>query len=252
VKRGVRRDPLIVDNLECMVEPFELTRVAPSAALSRTVTDALREMIVRGGYQPDQHVKESDVAAALGVSRGPVREAFVQLEAEGFLELRRHRGAFVVSLTHHDIEEVHSLRLALERLAIQRAATRITPEQLAALDAVLLRMKRVKKSYTPEEAVDLDLAFHDIVFEAADHQRLRRSWEFVRSQVAFFLHTRNTQFRDFVEVGHSEHLELRDILAGGDQALAAAAIEDHVTGSYERLMHLHPELGGNLSGTSGS
>ncbi len=229
----------------------ELSRGVPSAALSKTVTDALREMIVRGGLEPDQHLKEADIATALGVSRGPVREAFVQLEAEGFIELRRHRGAFVVSLTHHDIEEVHSLRLVLERLAIQRAATRITDAQLAELDTVLARMKRIRKSYTAEEVVDLDLAFHDIVFEAADHQRLRRSWDFVRSQVAFFLHTRNVQFRDFLDVGYAEHKELRDILSAGDETMAAAAIEGHVTGSYERLMSLHPELDAGAGGLSG-
>jgi len=228
----------IVNNTEDVVA--DLTQLAgkvpPSAALSKSVTDALRDMIVRGEFASGDHLKEAELATVLGVSRGPIREALAQLEAEGFVELRRHRGAFVVELTAHDIDEVYTLRVALERLAMERAATRMTPELFAAFDEVLARMREVTGEYTAAQVVDLDLSFHDIAFQAADHGRLHRSWEFIRAQSAFFLHERNLHYADFPEVGYAEHRALRDVLATGDPVAAGKAIEDHVSGSYRRLM----------------
>jgi DNA-binding GntR family transcriptional regulator len=205
-------------------------------ALYQNVLDILREMITSGRLAQGEHLKETELAAALGVSRGPVREAFVQLANEGYIELRRHRGAYVRSLTRADIEEVYSLRLALERLAMSRAATRMSPDLTAAMDSVLDRMMSVPENYTPQEAVDLDLAFHDLVYVAADHERLMRSWQFIRSQVAFFLNVRNVGEHDFLEVGFPEHKVLRDVLVAGDPAAADTAVIAHMDGAYRRLL----------------
>ncbi len=226
-----------------MLDLAGLAAKAPaSAALSKSVTDVLRDMIVRGSFAPGDHLKEAALADVLGVSRGPVREALAQLEGESFVELRRNRGAFVVELTRQDIEEVYTLRVALERLAIERAATHAGPELFGNLDAVLGQMRLAGESVPANEAVDLDLAFHDVIFAAADHARLRRSWEFIRSQVAFFLHERNVQFPDFPEVGLKEHQAIRDVLASGDARAAVDAIEQHVLGTYVRLMKEGPAM----------
>jgi DNA-binding GntR family transcriptional regulator len=223
-----------------MVLPKSATLQA-QPALSKSVVDALRDLIATGQLEQGEHLKENEIATALGVSRGPVREALTQLANEGYIELRRHRGAFVTTLTRRDIDEVYTLRLALERLAMRRAATRMTADQLAGLDRVLETMKKVPRNFTVHQAVELDLVFHDLVFQAADHGRLLRSWQFVRSQVSFFLYARNSAHPDFRQVGYDEHKEIRDVLAAGDPEAAAAAIVDHVNGSYERLLADHPE-----------
>jgi DNA-binding GntR family transcriptional regulator len=210
-------------------------------ALFKNVIDVLRDMIATGKLEQGEHLKENEIATALGVSRGPVREAFAQLAIEGYVELRRHRGAFVTTLTRRDIHEVYTLRLALERLAMRRAAVRMTPEVLAELDFVLRTMKNVPEDFSAEQAVELDLTFHDVIFRAADHGRLLRSWEFIRSQVAFFLHARNASHPDFPQVGFRDHKEIRDVLAAGDPERAADAIVEHVNRTYERLLADHPD-----------
>ena len=215
--------------------------LAAQPALSHNVVDVLRDMISHGQLAQGEHLKEAEIATALGVSRGPVREAFTQLANEGYVELRRHRGAFVVTLTRHDIDEVYSLRLALERLAIERAATRMTPELFAQMDSILERIQQVDEGYSPNEAVQLDLEFHDLLYEAADHQRLKRSWEFIRSQVEFFLHARNVSRHDFLEVGYLQHREIRDVLASGDPEQAGTLIEGHLNLAYSMLLAEHPE-----------
>ncbi|WP_043349045.1 GntR family transcriptional regulator [Beutenbergia cavernae] len=215
----------------------------PRTSLGEYVVRELRERIATGELRPGEHLRETELAAALNVSRGPVREAFAILEAEGQVEIRRHRGAFVSVLTRRDVEEVHTLRTAMEALAAERAATRLTPAHFAEMDRVLEAMKGTSGSVAPQEAVALDLAFHDVIYDAADHARLQRVWTSLRSQVSFFLHTRNVNFPDFPTVGFSEHFELREALAGGDPAVARAAAEKHMTGAYSRLSQLElPEV----------
>lgn len=207
-------------------------------SLSNMVVKVLREMISQGHFTPGQHLKEADLATALKVSRGPIREALTQLQSEGHVELRRHRGAFVSQLTRVDVEEVHSLRAAIERLAAERACTRMGPSDFAAMDAVLAEMTAAGVDVRPEEVVRLDLQFHDVIYAACDHQRVQRVWTSIRSQVSFFLHTRNVAFPDFAAVGYPEHLELRNALAHADPAVARDAVDEHLSGAYERLKKL--------------
>jgi DNA-binding GntR family transcriptional regulator len=208
-------------------------------ALGDLVTDVLRKMIIEGQVKPGQHLKESELADALKVSRGPIRQALARLEVEGYVELRRHRGAFVSTLTKADVEEVHTLRGAIERLAASRACTRLQGEGFAKMDAVLERMKGVDTAIDPEDAVELDLQFHDIIYDYCDHKRVQRVWASIRGQVTVFLRARNASFPDFLEVGYVEHLELRDTLALGDPQAAQKAVDKHISGAYERLKQLN-------------
>jgi len=211
----------------------------PRTSLTDYVLDVLRERLATGLLQPGDHLAEPELAEDLQVSRGPVREALLTLQVEGQVEIRRHKGAFVSVLTNEDVDEVHTLREAIEVLAAERAASRISAEHIAELDRILAAMKVTSGSVEPQEAVRLDLSFHDVIYEAADHERLRRVWRSIRSQVSFFLYTRNVNFPDFPTVGFPEHNELRDALCGGDPAHARAAAASHLSGAYTRLSQLN-------------
>lgn len=217
---------------------IEIGPIAPRATLADYVVRIIREKTASGEFRPGDHLRETDLAAALGVSRGPVREALAILEADGQVEIRRHRGAFISILTQRDVDEVHSLRAAIEALAAERAATRITGAHLAEMDRLLAEMKVISGSVAPQAAVFLDLAFHDVIYAAADHARLSRVWTSIRAQVSFFLHTRNLNFPDFPTVGFPEHHELRTVLSQGDPTAARSAVEKHMIGSYAMLKQL--------------
>lgn len=210
----------------------------PRTSLTDYVLDVLRERLASGVLQPGEHLAEPDLAEDLQVSRGPVREALLRLQAEGQIEIRRHKGAFVSILTTQDVEEVHTLREAIEVLAAERAATRLDEGHIARFDEILEAMKVTSGSVEPQVAVRLDLSFHDVIYAAADHLRLERAWRSIRSQVSFFLYTRNVNFPDFPTVGYPEHKELRDALCSGDPLRARAATADHLSGAYTRLSQL--------------
>lgn len=208
-----------------------MTAPAMPPALSTLVADRLREMITRGALAPGERLKEAELADSMTVSRGPVREAISILERDGLIESQRHRGARVITLTYDDIEEVYSLRLAIERLAMERCATRITEETLEAMDDVVARMRALTEE---GDHVALDLEFHDLVYEAADHTRLRRTWSLLRSQVSMFLNARLDRDH-FRSSAWSEHAELREVLAEGDAEAAAAAVERHIGWTLRRI-----------------
>ena len=111
------------------------------------------------------------LAKELEVSRTPVREAIAMLQAEGLLEGQQHRGAQVRSYTPGELEEIYDLRSILEGYAARRAATRITPRELARLRNSVERMEKLKPKDL-EQLVQQNGIFHDTILQAADSQRL--------------------------------------------------------------------------------
>ncbi|WP_198684032.1 GntR family transcriptional regulator [Brachybacterium sp. YJGR34] len=226
-------------------------------ALSTMIADRLREMITSGELAPGERLKEVELAESMSVSRGPVREAILLLVREGLVESQRHRGARVITLSSEDIEEIYSMRLALERLAMERCAERMNDGVLAQLDAVIAQMRSipldpVAGERTDNEHVRLDLEFHDLVYAAADHSRLQRTWNMLRSQVSIFLNARTDRL-EFRSRLPEEHQEMRDVLATGDPQAAVLSIEKHIGWTLRQIRKMRaaekdPTETGPLSG----
>jgi DNA-binding GntR family transcriptional regulator len=217
-------------------------------SLADDVVDRLRDAIFHGSFKPGEALREEQLAAMLDVSRGPVREALVQLEREGLVLVRRHRGATVARLSRGDLEEVYSLRLALERLAVQRAARYATEQDFAAMEAVLTDFDiALSRGPSEKEIAELDVRFHDLIYQAARHQRLYDSWANLKAQIYIFLLSRNVADPDFREITVKSHAALLDALRTRDEARATSEIEDHLRGAYDRVVRgysaaeSHPE-----------
>jgi DNA-binding GntR family transcriptional regulator len=199
------------------------------------VADQLRESVASGRLAPGQSLPESDLAAALNVSRGPVREALALLAHEGLVVTRRGHSAHVVRLSAEDAEEIYSLRAALETLAISRAAKHVTPAHIEAMRELLSRFAELTNESTPKLSAELDLAFHDVIYAASRHQRLQKAWAQIRPQVFMFLLTRNYLKRDFFKLAAREHAELLERIVAGDSDGGVALMRDHLLGAYERM-----------------
>jgi DNA-binding GntR family transcriptional regulator len=220
--------------------PASPLKPAIKRSLADDVVDRLRDAIFQGSFKPGEPLREEQLAAMLEVSRGPVREALVQLEREGLVLVRRHRGATVARLSRSDLDEVYSLRLSLERLAMQRAARYATDEDFAALDAVMLSFDTVlSRSPSAKEVAQLDVRFHDLIYRAARHQRLYDCWSNLRSQIYIFLLWRNVANSDFRDVTLNSHADLLEALRARDEARVTVLIEEHLRGAYERVLRGH-------------
>jgi DNA-binding GntR family transcriptional regulator len=207
-------------------------------SLSEDVVDLLRAALVRGAFEPGQHLNESGLAEKLGVSRGPIREAFVELEREGLLTLERHRGARVTRLSRSDIDEIYELRRALERLAVERAVRYATDDDYTALAAIVKELRSAVKAADLHGIASLDVRFHDAVYRAAHHSRLYLSWSTLRPQIETFLHSRSTDSTDYLDKAVREHTELLDVLRTRSKRNATRLFESHIRASYDRLSEL--------------
>lgn len=199
--------------------------VAPARrrGLAAEVADNIREAIFSGVYAPGAALRELELSAALQVSRGPVREAMALLEREGLVHSQWHRGSVVTTLSPEDVAELHSLRGALEELAVRRVVE--SGADTAAVDAAVAAMAQAR---TEHEMLRADLEFHDAVYAAAAHSRLSVAWQAIRSQVYLLLLTRiGVDARDYLTDLPAEHRALADALRAGDAAAAVALFATH-------------------------
>jgi len=209
----------------------------PKHTLTEDVTEQLRDAIFRGHFVPGERLSEEQLARSLGVSRGPIREAFARLEREGLISSQANRRSIVAHLSRRDLEEVYTIRVALERLAVQYSVHDAQADDFEAMAANTQALdEAIARGITEQEAARLDVGFHDLLYRAARHQHLLDAWLNIRSQVYLFLLSRNLanpDFRDRVIVrGHSDIL---DALKNRDEKRAVRAIEEHLRSAYQYI-----------------
>ncbi len=210
---------------------------ASRKSLSEEVLDRLREAIVRGRFKPGSRLGESGLAEAFGVSRGPVREALFQLQQEGLVELQRHKAAKVKEISREDVAELYELRIDLERFAVKRAVRMVTRGELAAMSSVVAAYGRAVEGGDVQEAVDLDMRFHGLIYEVARHARLYACWaNLLRSQIHAFVLSSSLLDPGYMVPCVPEHAAIRDALAARDKETAVRLVEQHLGDAYERLL----------------
>ncbi len=194
--------------------------------------------------------RKSNSRKTMGVSRGPVREALVQLEREGLIVIRRNRGAFVAQLAMEDLDEVYSLRVAIERLAVQRCVEHATEADIDELQGVVDQIaKLMDRGITEQEAAQLDLEFHDIMYRTGGHRRLYETWGTLRPQIHILLLNRNVASEDFRQMVVPSHQQIVDAIRARDEARTIEITMDHLLGSYSRVRANHIQRYGDGSGS---
>lgn len=140
--------------------------------LRDVVFKTLREAILRGDLKPGERLMELQLAAKLGVSRTPIREAIRRLQQEGLAVTIPRRGAEVAAMTEKDMEDVLQVREALEILAVQLASEKITKEQIAELEERLKAFEQAVETAEVKQIAQSDIDFHDLIYTAAENPRL--------------------------------------------------------------------------------
>lgn len=227
-----------------MSELASVLTLPENRALAVDIASRLRTAILAGHFGPGEQLREEPIARSMGVSRGPVREALVRLEQEGLVVNRRNRGAFVARLAARDLEEVYTLRVALERLAVQRAVRFVSDGQLDEMRGVVEAMAAdAARGITEQGAAELDIRFHDLLYAASNHRRLSDAWANLRPQIHILLLNRNVADEDFRDYLVKGHRWIVDALRARDEARAVATIEDHLRGSYDRVLARYEHQG---------
>jgi DNA-binding GntR family transcriptional regulator len=140
--------------------------------LSEAVARYVRNRIFDGRYAAGEYVRLDQLAAELGISVTPVREALFELRAEGLLAQQPHRGFVVLPVTGRDISDVSDVQAHIGGELAARAATNITDDQVRELEAIQAQLEAAYASDDDERAVRLNHDFHRAINVAADSPKL--------------------------------------------------------------------------------
>jgi DNA-binding GntR family transcriptional regulator len=202
---------------------------------SAVIAEQLRERILDGSFAPGEQISEVQLAARLGLSRGPVREAVQRLAQEGLLVSHRNRGVFVDELDHADIEDVYRGRRAVEKEAACTVYERGVPAGLVdRLEVILRNMGRYMNAGDWPKLAREDLLFHETMVEAAQSPRLSRMFSTLAAETMLCLSAFDERYiRPPTAV--EEHQRLLDLLVGGDLAELLAEIDRHTAHAVDSL-----------------
>jgi DNA-binding GntR family transcriptional regulator len=209
--------------------------VLGSVVLSSAVAEALRELIFAGEFRPGDRLVEAQLADRFGTSRGPIRDAFADLTKLGLLTSIDRRGTFVASLSPDDVDEVYSLRSALESLALERAATSITPLDLEGLATHLANLADAQEANDPFAVGAADMAFHRTIVSLARHRRLLDSWERLADQTRLLMQELSV-VEPSIQSRTGDHGLILAALTERDGARAKRALVDHLASSRRSMI----------------
>lgn len=151
-----------------------LPALGRSRSLADEAADSLRDLILAGGLAPGERINEVRLAAELGISRAPLREALQQLRGEGLVRSIPRRGSFVVALSVDDIVDLYELRAAIEGRAARLLAARRDPVALRTLRRSLARLERAARKGDAADVRVHDLAFHEAICRLSGNRRLHQ------------------------------------------------------------------------------
>lgn len=217
-----------------MIAP-ETSLGSADRSLVEQVYARLREQIIEGVFPSGTRLIERDLALSLDVSRVPLREAFVRLQLDGFIDLIPRRGAVVRQLTMRDADELFSVRISLEGLAAQLAAQRSSAEEIEQLKEALRQAEAATETDDPGVISSANAAFHECIVEISGNVLLQRMMAMISGRVRWLF--RLTAERDPTSLCH-EHQQLFAAIEKGDAESAAALASEHVRSGRRHSMEI--------------
>jgi DNA-binding GntR family transcriptional regulator len=180
---------------------------APQAA-----AEAVRKAILAGGLKPGERLIEQKLAARLGIGQPTLREAFKELEYQGFVRKGAQRGTYVTHLNKGDFQKILEVRMVLEELAVAKAAPNITAQAEQELTELVARMGAAAQAFDLGSFHSIDMGFHRQLWALARNEYLANALELVAFRLfAFVLIQRRPESQNEFLAATEQH---RTILAG--------------------------------------
>ena len=200
--------------------------------------DYVKSQVLTGAFPGGELISEGEVASALGMSRTPVREAFLRLEAEGLLRLYPQRGALVVPVSAEEARAVIEARLLLE----QFAAGKLVGHGPAVCAAVFERLSRELQRQRDaaakpdwQEFLDADRAFHQITIAESGNRILSDFYSSLRDRQTRMIRDSMMRDRQRMTTIMDEHRVIAEALRDGDLDGARNAVQTHLASTVRAL-----------------
>ena len=212
-----------------------ITSISERQTLSDQVFSELKEAIIKGDLAQGSKITEDEIAKQYGISRGPLREAIRRLEGLRLLVRKPHAGTRVVTLTHAMMEEIYTVREALEGMSARLAATRMSDSDIADLRQLLDNHESTidqsqGKEYFQREG---DLDFHFRIAQASNNQWLMDLLSSELYQLLRMCRHRSSQTPERPLRALQEHKQITDAIAQRDPELAELLMRRHISEAWQ-------------------
>lgn len=191
--------------------------------------DELRRRILSGALPAGSRIDQDAEAERLNASRMPVREALRRLGAEGLVDIAPHRGAVVRALSAADLEDLYVMRLALEGVAGRLGAEQLSASELETMRQMLPAMEQIVAQDDPVAWLELDWAFHQLLYRAAQRPRLLQTIHQLREEARRY-RTVGLSLPRVLEVSLHEHRAMVEACERRD----GEEVEDLIRQAMER------------------
>lgn len=195
--------------------------------------ETLREGILDGSIPPGTVVSAPELAALLGVSRTPIRDAILQLQKEGLVAILPRQGILVVEPTVADLEDLFRFREPLEGMAAALAAQRIDREGLQRLQAAFESHEKAIHGHDLEAHLAQDEDFHEVIAQSSRSRRIEQALRDVRNQLRVYTRTLSTKPGAMDDRIIDVHRAIVKAIRDGDARAAESAARAHVRGVLE-------------------
>jgi phosphonate utilization transcriptional regulator len=205
-----------------------------SQSLSSLARAEIESLILKGALSPGERLGEVEMAEKLGVSRGPVREAFRALGEQGLIEVEKNRGVFVRRISIEEADETYAVRAVLEGLAGEALARRATGEDRQTLVNFRAEMERVAGTRSLGDYAELNFQFHQFIIDRSGNRKLKDVYDGLVKVLTMF---RNTTLKhgNSLEISLTEHSRIVAAICAGDPEAARRAMTEHVASSQRRM-----------------
>jgi DNA-binding GntR family transcriptional regulator len=210
--------------------------VLPQKTVTEGIVREMRERLLSGQIKGGEPLRQEQLANEFGVSRIPIREALLQLGAEGLVVFTPHKGAVATRLSIEEADELFHLRALLETDVFSHAFSKLTSTHLDAAEKALARYDRAIEAGTDADLWGkMNWEFHEILFEPA---QLPRTVAIIKN-----LHTSTDRYQRFflltggVVHAETEHRLILTLCRAGDEAGAMTAMRDHILSVHKRVRH---------------
>ncbi len=209
------------------------TKTSNTKTTSELIAEKIRNSIIIGEYESGEPLKQDVLANNYGVSKIPVREALYQLKTEGLVDFANNRGSVVSSLSNSEVEEIYTMRIALEQIALKRAIPNILPANKIAAESVL---KLIDTTVNPLDWAALNWEFHASLYKAANMPKLLNTVAILHNNVSRYLllYLKKMNFQD---TSQEEHWALLEACSTGKTEQALGILRQHLMDALDQTLH---------------
>jgi phosphonate utilization transcriptional regulator len=235
-----------------VVLPHPTIALLRTASLASAAQQEIERLILAGELPPGAKLTEAMLSERLGVSRGPIREAFRRLEEAGLVRLEKNRGVFVRDVPLDEAAEIYDLRAVMDELAGRRVAANLTAEQSRTLRGVVDRMEQAARAGDADGYHLLNLEFHERVVEYAGNRKMSSIYRKLVNELAL-ARWRNLAGQQALTQSAAEHRQILKAISSGDPEAAGRALFEHAQRSKQRMLrHEPPAAPARAGGRKGS